>query len=206
MTLPTAGSPTASLRDPSSGETQCRPTQGVGVGGVTKVPVLCTEPGWLVGVRGGLRWTPAPGTPPRAHPELGPGLLDGLGRGVQRPPLVGELGPAALPLLQEEGGPDDVEDGEDHAADILAGLRDGWHQLHRSRSPPVPNTPQQPWGAAWCCPGPATAGWDPPSSAPITALKHHRESPERGGRETPARPPNVGIYPISQPLSPGRSR
>lgn len=72
--------------------------------------------------------TPTPGPrnpplPPCTHSELGPGLLDGLCWGVQRPPLVGKLCPAALPLLQEERGPDNVEDGKHHTADVLAGLK-----------------------------------------------------------------------------------
>ena len=56
------------------------------------------------------------------YPELWPGLLQRLRGGVQRAPLVGELGPPALPALQEQRGPHHVKEGEHHAADVPARL------------------------------------------------------------------------------------
>lgn len=57
-----------------------------------------------------------------SHPELGPGLLQGLDGGVQGAPPVGQLRFSPLPALQKQSCPDDIEESKNYTADILAGL------------------------------------------------------------------------------------
>lgn len=87
-----------------------------------------------------------PFSEPWTHPELGSWLLYGLPRGVQSPPLIGQLSAPAFPLLQEQRGPDHVEEGEDHAGDIPASLREEaaelWASLTRQRGKAVGKTGQ----------------------------------------------------------------
>lgn len=59
----------------------------------------------------------------KSHPELWPGLLQRLGGGVQGSPPVGQLCLSPLPALQKQCRPHNVEEGKNHTADILTGLR-----------------------------------------------------------------------------------
>lgn len=56
------------------------------------------------------------------HPELRPGLLQGLSGGVQSAPPVGQLCLSPLPPLQKQRCPDNIEEGKNHTADVLTGL------------------------------------------------------------------------------------
>lgn len=62
--------------------------------------------------------------PPPPHPELRPGLLQGLSGGVQCAPSVGQLRLPPLPALQEQCRPHHVKEGENNAADVLTGLEE----------------------------------------------------------------------------------
>lgn len=71
-----------------------------------------------------------PGNSP--HPELWPGLLQGLGGGVQSAPPVGQLCLPPLPALQKQRRPHNVEEGKHHTADILTGLCKGHTTINDS--------------------------------------------------------------------------
>lgn len=60
--------------------------------------------------------------PPLPHPELRPGFLQRLCRGVQGAPSVGQLRLPPLPALQEQCRPHHVKKSENHAADVLTSL------------------------------------------------------------------------------------
>ena len=53
---------------------------------------------------------------------LDPGLSQQFTLGVDGGPLVGQLRGASLPGLQVQGGPDDIEEGEEDEADVLQEL------------------------------------------------------------------------------------